>query len=810
MTPDPPAPTSTRWKPLRCGLVNVFKYDDQPFHFEDGHLLLRGDNGTGKSRVLAMTLPFLLDGEAKAYRIEPDGDAAKSVAWNLLMGEHEDRRGYSWIEFGRVDAKGRPAFCTLAIGMDAVRSRPGVKTWFGVTDKRVGDHDGGLALTRKDYPVPRGDFKEAVGEGFSDDAASYRQLVNRSLFGLDGHRYAALIDLLIELRRPQLSRDWNEQRMGQVLNQSLRPMPEHVLATAARAFEGLETQKRQLAELADAERHARRFLGVYRRYARTLARSFAEPVRKSHSDYEAAAKAARRAVREADAADAALAGAEAERGRLRSRLGTLEASVEELGRDPAMRTGERLREKKKEADAAAARASAARARADRARADLAAAAAEADTRAARLAARVDRAEEGARGLVAAAEAAALAEGHAPAVAALSPTPDRTRTPAVLDRLAALAASRLDAIARLGKMQRAVDEARVTAERRRGVAADQRLRVDAAVEALRAAGAAVEAAVKLYLGAVEAWGRGLAELSIDAAELQAAGRLWGRRVSGAVSEGEGLPPTPVPRAVQGAAETKRRALAADEAEAAGRRKLAEDEAAAVRGRIAELEAGVHEPPPAPHTRDEAARAGRAGAPLWRLVDFRPDLPEAERPGLEAALEAAGLLDAWVEPDGKFHADADDAGLVPTEEPALGRSLAEALAPVSDAAVPAETLARVLAAIAWPAGGHVDEHTAAVASTGNFRLGPLRGRWSKPAVQHVGETAREAERARRIEALRAELAELERRAAAAAAEAEGFRAARPRWPERWPRCPASRGWTGRPAAATAPAPRSAASG
>ena len=380
---------------------------------------------------------------------------------------------------------------------------------------------------------------------------------------------------------------------------------------------------------------------------------------------------------------------------------------------------------------------------------------------------------------------------------------------MLDRLTAMAASRLDAIARLGKLQQALDRARALAERRRGVAADQRLRVDAAVEAVRAAGAAVEAAVKLYLGAVEGWTRSLAELSIDAAELQAAGRIWGRRLADDAEEGP--PPSPVPRAVQGAAETQRRALAADEAEAAGRRKLAEDEAAAVRGRIAELEAGVHEPPPSPHTRDEAARAGRAGAPLWRLVDFRPDLPEAERPGLEAALEAAGLLDAWVEPDGKLHADADDAGLVPTEEPALGRSLAEALAPVDDAAVPAETVARVLAAIAWPAGGHVDEHAAAVASTGHFRLGPLRGRWSKPAVQHVGETAREAERARRIEALRAELAELERRAAAAAAEAEGFRARSATLAREVGRpCPASRASIVPPAAATPPPPRSAASG
>ena len=54
-----PAAASARWKPLRAGLVDMFYYDIEEFRFHDGRLLLRGNNGTGKSKVLALTLPFL-------------------------------------------------------------------------------------------------------------------------------------------------------------------------------------------------------------------------------------------------------------------------------------------------------------------------------------------------------------------------------------------------------------------------------------------------------------------------------------------------------------------------------------------------------------------------------------------------------------------------------------------------------------------------------------------------------------------------------------------------------------------------------
>ena len=38
-----------RWKMNRIGFVNFWLYDEEDFEFEDGKLLLRGQNGSGKS-----------------------------------------------------------------------------------------------------------------------------------------------------------------------------------------------------------------------------------------------------------------------------------------------------------------------------------------------------------------------------------------------------------------------------------------------------------------------------------------------------------------------------------------------------------------------------------------------------------------------------------------------------------------------------------------------------------------------------------------------------------------------------------------
>ena len=136
-TPPLPEPRLERWQPLRCGLMNLFRYDEEEFWFEQGRLLLRGNNGTGKSRVLALTLPFLLDGEVAPYRLEPDRDPAKRVEWNLLMGRHTDRLGYTWVEMGRRDGDAA-RFMTLGCGLHAVEGRGLAGKWFFLTPQRIG------------------------------------------------------------------------------------------------------------------------------------------------------------------------------------------------------------------------------------------------------------------------------------------------------------------------------------------------------------------------------------------------------------------------------------------------------------------------------------------------------------------------------------------------------------------------------------------------------------------------------------------------------------------------------------------------
>src|SRR6266545_4943052 len=217
--PSLPQPERTRWQPLRLGLVEMFHYDAEEFWFRDGHLLLRGNNGTGKSKVLSLTLPFLLDAQLKSSRIEPDGDAGKRMAWNLLMNSHDRRNGYAWIEFGRVAEDGTPHYLSLGVGLSATAARSQVDSWFFLLE----DADGAprinqdLWLTSEHRIVLTKerlrDALEGRGQVF-DTAASYRRAVDERLFHLGAKRYDALMDTLIQLRQPQLSKKPDETALS--------------------------------------------------------------------------------------------------------------------------------------------------------------------------------------------------------------------------------------------------------------------------------------------------------------------------------------------------------------------------------------------------------------------------------------------------------------------------------------------------------------------------------------------------------------------------------------------------------------------
>lgn len=253
-------------------------------------MLLRGNNGTGKSKVLALTLPFLLDGDLSARRVEPDGDPGKRMEWNLLLGgehPHPERLGYTWIEFGRLDgATGEQHFRTLLCGLKAVAGRGIARHWFALTDQRIG---AGLDLVdATGTALSRDRLAEAVGgRGMVyDTAKTYRRAVDEALFGLGERRYAALVDLLIQLRQPQLSKRPNEAALSRALTEALPPMDQAVIADAAEAFRSLDEEKEELRAAREAEQASSGFLDHYRRYARIASRRRARLPRSEHARYE--------------------------------------------------------------------------------------------------------------------------------------------------------------------------------------------------------------------------------------------------------------------------------------------------------------------------------------------------------------------------------------------------------------------------------------------------------------------------------------------------------------------------------------------
>jgi len=151
-------------------------------------------------------------------------------------------------------------------------------------------------------------------------------------------------------------------------------------------------------------------------------------------------------------------------------------------------------------------------------------------------------------------------------------------------------------------------------------------------------------------------------------------------------------------------------------------LEQDELHAERAR---LEAGEDQAPPLPYTRDASIRAEAAGAPLWQLVDFASHVPTDARAGVEAALEASGLLDAWVLPEGNvIHARTHD--VILTVRPPSANSLADWLTPTipdvgGGASIDAHTLSALLRSVACAEHEPVDVETW-ISPSGQIFLSP----------------------------------------------------------------------------------------
>jgi uncharacterized protein (TIGR02680 family) len=700
------------------------------------------------------------------------------MEWNLLLGgKHPspERLGYTWLEFGRRGADGAEEFRTIGCGLKAVASRGIARHWFFVTSQRPGAELQLLPDTR--VPLTREKLREEIGQhGFVyDRAADYRRAVDEHLFGLGPHRYEALVNLLIQLRQPQLSKKPDEKLLSRALTEALPPLSPGLVTTVAEAFRGLDEERDALRSLSEAQEAATDFLGHYRRYAKVAAKRKAAGPRLTQSRYEQLSRDLTAAEEAFAAAQQQLDEAQRELTELETQRAELEARRDALQADPAMRDAERLDQLRQDADrkekAAKDRESDESRQASQVQkydGKAAQAARQAGTGRDKLAQALHEAATASAG-------ARCAQQHRTAVGVLDASGWNA---ALADGAHHVAAAYLDAAEASAAdiLARARRDAQAVADRREQAAAQlgklleesaERARklqsaqdeegkllaeVQAAADRVTVADHAVAERMRLLLDAYHSYLSGLVELRVtDPDELIASLEGWGMTGDGA---------NPAAAIIDDAA----RAAGAELGQLAGqlttRRTGHVTRAGELAEQIGRLRAGGHDAPPVPHTRATDVRDGRPGAPLWKVTDFAPGLSDDERAGLEAALEAAGILDAWITPEGNL-VDGDVI-VVSGLAPVAGASCASLLVPAIDrhdlqaGTLRDESVASVLSAIGRAPGTTGIGGTWAT-TDGRWSNGVLSGAWHKDQAGYIGEGAREAARRARIESLDRELDE-----------------------------------------------------
>jgi uncharacterized protein (TIGR02680 family) len=755
--PALPEPRRHRWQPLRLGLVELFHYDSEEFWFHDGHLLLRGNNGTGKSKVLSLTLPFLFDAQLRSSRVEPDGDNGKKMAWNLLMNGYPRRIGYTWIEFGRRQADGTARYLTLGAGLSAVAGRSQVDSWFfaleGATegqDPRIGQdvwmtNEQRVVLTRERLR----EVIEGQGRGkVFDNAHSYRRAVDERLFRLGDRRYEALMDTLIQLRQPQLSKKPDEAGLSHALTEALPPMPSELLADVAEAFNQLEEDRNQLEKTRELEHAVRNFEQRYRLYAGMLTRRQARELRQAQTVFDNASESRNKAQSALQEAQQALAAASASHEEAKRTLLGARARLETLQSDPANQDANRLGLAERDAKERQREAEYSHTQCDAAQAHLLKEEERSRYANQRLRTAEGELEAARERCVSEAESAGTATALV-GNALVEPSPDEFAVLPAMNLASAATAlreavtRRRESIRHLERRHASVAEKQSALNMAQAGRRDRHTELDEALQQRAVADQEAELAGRRFIDAWTSHRSGLVQLSFDTDKAIEQLVVWTARPEG---------PDPVLLALREAHTRASVRHAERRSELETRRRSLEQERTDLNEEKERLAAGHDAAPPLPSTRGKDVRNDRVGAPLWRLVDFQPHLTVGHRAGLEASLEACGLLDAWVAPDGTL-TDANGAPIWDNQwflRPRVqGDSLLNQLLPAvpENSVVPPQLVEALLAGVLC---GAVDEYTSEswVAVDGRYRLGALTGAWNKQEAVYIGHTARAQARERRI--------------------------------------------------------------
>jgi DNA repair exonuclease SbcCD ATPase subunit/energy-coupling factor transporter ATP-binding protein EcfA2 len=747
-----PGTPAIRFKPSRAGIIGLWDYRDEEFVFADGRLVLRGHNGSGKTKALEVLFPLVLDGSIDPRRLDPFSGEERTMKSNLLYRGQESAYGYVWMEFTRTAPDGGLLEAvTIGIGLLAQKSKERPGLFFFVTDGRIGV-DFGL-LSADSRPLRKKELETILGkDALHKTATSYRDAIDERLFGLGRQSYAQLINLLLQLRRPLLAKDLDPDKLSDTLTAGLRPVDESLVLQAARDFENLAEIQAVLESLTKADTAVQDFLRDYTAYLRAHVRDRIDKTSERIETTTVHCGKIANAAKDRREATAVLKAATAARSEAAGIRKKLQAHLDGLQNDDAVKRDgglNELRERVRFEGDAIAESETFLGRAQKHVAQL-------ENEANQVGERLDKLRQSAdrhtQTLLTSAQLGGLVSDDDP-----------------LDLTIDLPAQ---AQGRVATRRHQISEIRLhldAAETARGDQARAQSVFDKA-----------DGEVTAYDGECnEAAGRLTDARAQAAAELQTLiGRWTGPEATAVLAPADaaaltaaldmaGEPDAPALSEVYRHLTDTRRTAALSRQEALTRRfTQTEQDLATTRAERAKVAAEHDDAPPASDLRP-ADRTGRAGAPLWQLVRFTDNLPELQAAAVEGALYGAGLLTAWLHP----HPDATTQALansepdgyllpLPAPDRPTGRTLADVLVPEDQHHVPAEAIAAVLASVRLTDDLATDIHDApAVTTRAQFTFGIHLGAHPKTSPEYIGATARAARRRERLRAYDQTISDLE---------------------------------------------------
>lgn len=260
---------SERWKMNRIGFVNFWLYDEEDFEFEDGKLLLRGQNGSGKSITTQSFIPFVLDGDRTPSRLDPFGSSDRRMEYYFLGEEgKEESTGYLFLEFWKEDSG---EYRTIGIGQKAKRGKPMDFWGFVLLDGRRVGYDLWLYKEVGSNKIPRDkrEMKAELGEDnfFTDSPSEYKKHVNQYIFGFrKEEQYEQFIKLLVKVRAPKLSKEFKPTKVYDILNDSLQTLTDEDLRPMVDAMEKMDEIQDSLEMLNRAFDDVKIIRNEYTRY----------------------------------------------------------------------------------------------------------------------------------------------------------------------------------------------------------------------------------------------------------------------------------------------------------------------------------------------------------------------------------------------------------------------------------------------------------------------------------------------------------------------------------------------------------------